>query len=169
MLQQQNNYLQDDPQKTIETIMTLLFSKYWSEEKSESVLCTMYELLLQLLDDSAVREWLVPEVEDIIHKITMFFNDPDFSIADILNQSGYSKDHIRRVFIAETNMSPQEYLNNIRIAHAKKLLEQIDCNQLSISDIGAMSGYYDAKYFSRVFKKATGLAPTEYIEAYCKE
>jgi len=169
MVSQRNLCLQDDPQKTIETIMNLLFAKYWSNVKNESVLCAMYELLLQLLDDSVENKEFVPEVEEIIHKMTMHFNDPDFSVADTLCQSGYSKDYARRMFLAETKMSPQEYLTNIRIAHAKKLLEQIDRNQLSISDIGAMSGYYDAKYFSRVFKKTTGLSPTEYIEAHCKE
>lgn len=164
MLKQQKYCLQDDPQKTIELVMTLLFSKYWSNAASESVLCTMYELLLQLLDDSVENELLAPEVETIIHKMTMYFNDPDFSVADTLRQSGYSKDHIRRMFIAATQISPQEYLTNIRIAHAKKLLEQNNSNQLSVADIGAMSGYYDAKYFSRIFKKVTGVSPTQYLE-----
>lgn len=155
--------LQDDPGKTVETMLQLLFSRYCTKPKNDSVLQSMYELILQLLEDLCERELYPPEVEEIIHKLTISLNDPDISVNEILQQTGYSKDHIRRLFISATHMTPQKYLTDLRITYAKKLLKQSSHNHLSVADIGAMCGYYDAKYFSRVFKAETGFSPTEYI------
>ena len=52
-----------------------------------------------------------------------------------------------------------EYVNKIRIRHAKKLLEQ---KGLPISRIGSMVGYTEHTYCSRVFKKLPSETPSEY-------
>lgn len=52
-----------------------------------------------------------------------------------------------------------EYVNKIRIRHAKKLLEQ---KGLPISRIGSMVGYTEHSYFCRVFKRFTSETPSEY-------
>jgi AraC-like DNA-binding protein len=63
-------------------------------------------------------------------------------------------------------MTPKEYLTDIRISYAKKLLREQDQSHSSIADIGVMCGYTDAKYFSRIFRSATGLAPSDFAAQY---
>lgn len=52
-----------------------------------------------------------------------------------------------------------EHLQNVRIEHAKRLLEG---GGLSVDDISVEAGYEDASFFRRLFKRRTGLSPGEY-------
>ena len=54
---------------------------------------------------------------------------------------------------------PLKYLTSIRIARAKELLTGTD---IPISEIGELVGYDNPLYFSKIFKKNTGLSPREY-------
>ena len=54
---------------------------------------------------------------------------------------------------------PMQYIVSLRIAAAKGYLESTDKN---IAEIAATVGYDNALYFSRIFKKRTGMTPTEY-------
>ena len=49
---------------------------------------------------------------------------------------------------------------HLRIDEAKRLL--LTNPELNISTVGKMAGYQDPYYFSRIFKKCTGMYPTEY-------
>jgi YesN/AraC family two-component response regulator len=65
------------------------------------------------------------------------------------------------MFLKETGLSPTEYMNNLRIEKAKKLLTD-NSQESSISDIAEQCGIKDPFYFSRIFKKFTGDTPSEY-------
>lgn len=52
-----------------------------------------------------------------------------------------------------------EYLNSIRLEEAKRLLS---ATQIPVSEVSGMAGYSEQGYFSKVFKKHTGLSPLEY-------
>ena len=55
-----------------------------------------------------------------------------------------------------------EYITETRIAAAKEMLEQGD---LKVYEIAEKLGYESAFYFSKVFKKVTGLSPREYQQS----
>ena len=57
------------------------------------------------------------------------------------------------------NTSPNNYLLNQRIERAKELLRQPD---VYVADVAYRSGFSDPKYFSKCFKKLTGMTPTEF-------
>lgn len=65
----------------------------------------------------------------------------------------------QHVFKSCTGQTPVEYINNLRINHAKEYLINTD---LSISDISEAVGFTDQNYFSRVFKKITGISPVKF-------
>ena len=54
------------------------------------------------------------------------------------------------------------YLTNFRINEAKRLLKD---RNISVKDAGMKVGYYDSNYFAKVFKRVTGMIPSEYREA----
>ena len=70
---------------------------------------------------------------------------------------------MRRKFLEQTVLTPTEYLARLRVDYAKQLLEQKKLLNLSIGDIAGMCGYYDERYFSRVFRAKTGMSPREYL------
>ena len=56
-----------------------------------------------------------------------------------------------------------DYLTGLRINKSKELL----CDdKLSVQDVAELVGYRDLKYFSRLFKKTTGVSPSDYKKLY---
>lgn len=60
-------------------------------------------------------------------------------------------------------MNFTEYLTGLRIETAKALLKN---RELSIKQVCLDSGYANPNYFSRIFKKWTGITPTEFRDIY---
>ncbi|MNE66434.1 HTH-type transcriptional activator Btr [compost metagenome] len=66
------------------------------------------------------------------------------------------------MFTRKTGSKFSGYLLQLRMESAKRLMEQE--RELRIYDIAVMLGYpEDAQYFSKLFKKYTGMTPTEYM------
>ena len=57
---------------------------------------------------------------------------------------------------------PRKYLTSIRVKKARELLESTD---YGVGEIGNIVGYDNPLYFSRIFKKQTGISPAEYRKA----
>ena len=64
-----------------------------------------------------------------------------------------------RLFREETGTTPIEYRNRLRIQRACQLLRGREC---TIGEIAALLGFESVYYFSRVFKKLTGVAPSRW-------
>lgn len=82
-----------------------------------------------------------------------------WSIDDFARQCNMSTYWFIHSFKEYTGMSPLEYLIKIRIDKARELL--LD-SSLSIKEIASVTGYDNALYFSRVFKKLEGSSPRQY-------
>lgn len=83
------------------------------------------------------------------------------SITKIASQFGLGRRRFTYLFERHTGMSPLRYLTEYRIRRSKKLLQTCRC---SIARVAECVGYPDSFYFSRVFKRQTGLSPTEFRE-----
>ena len=156
--------LSDDSSHTAESLMSILLSRYLSLSRTDAVTETLFDALLQLIEELRRKTHSDPVVDMLIHAITTSCNNPEFQVTDALLATGYSKDHIRRRFQQATGMSPNAFLRDVRIRYAKRLLKQRDTLHIPIHEIALMCGYYDVAYFCRIFRRETGLTPTEYIE-----
>ena len=79
-----------------------------------------------------------------------------FDFSAFAQSQGITPTYFRTVFKAIVGMPPVDYLNHVRILKALALLQTTD---LTISEVAAQVGIYDANYFSRLFKKVTGYPP----------
>ena len=87
------------------------------------------------------------------------FTDSEFSIAAIAEELKYSTKYLSRLFKNKQGINYSEYLRNMRISYAVTLFDHgID----SVKSVALLSGFRDPLYFSSVFKKVVGIAPTEY-------
>jgi two-component system response regulator YesN len=87
------------------------------------------------------------------------YMDPDLSLNQVAAQVNLSPSHFSVVFSQETSTTFKEYLTEIRIKKAKELLRM---TALRAAEISYQVGYSDPHYFSHVFRKNTGLSPTEF-------
>ncbi len=97
-----------------------------------------------------------------INKAKEYINDhfdENIKLENICNFAGVSKNYFCNFFKKETGKNIWEYLTDIRISNAKKLLESTDLKNYEIS---LKIGYEDPAYFSKLFKKQTGLTPRDY-------
>jgi len=87
----------------------------------------------------------------------------NFSVAnpveEIVVRSGLAERSFKRRFTNATEISPIAYVQRLRIEDAKKRLERTD---ESIDKISWHVGYEDASYFRRLFKRITGISPSQY-------
>ncbi len=70
-------------------------------------------------------------------------------------------DYLNRVFQKMTGYTIVNYLNVLRINKAKDLL---DTTPIKISEVGYLVGIEDPYYFSKLFKKHTGMTPSQYLK-----
>ena len=155
----------DDAAKTFENLLQIAHRIYHKRENNyQNILDALYEAMCRLLlswhgDTVQDKDY---QVELLKNQIIQSFTDPDFIVGPLLDNAPLSKDHLRRRFAQEAGCTPLEYLTELRIGFAQKLLRENHLLHHSIGEIAVMSGYYDSHYFSRLFKQKTGLSPTEY-------
>lgn len=87
-------------------------------------------------------------------------SNADFDIAAEIEKIGFNPDYFRRCFKADFKKTPLEYLINLRMNLAKKLLRQIPFQ--GVESIANQCGFRDIYYFSKAFKKYIGCSPSEY-------
>lgn len=97
-----------------------------------------------------------------INKAAAYFNE---HYSEQINIDAYAeKNHVStswfiRNFKLYTGFTPMQYILSKRIYNAEALLQN---TQYNITEIAQIVGYENPLYFSRIFKKAKGLSPTEY-------
>jgi transcriptional regulator GlxA family with amidase domain len=100
--------------------------------------------------DSVVRNcenWLAENFKErtAIQRVVEQFNVPERTL--------------KRRFKIATGSSLMDHLQNLRVEEAKRLLES---SKLPVDEISFMVGYEDASFFRRLFKRRTGLTPSQY-------
>lgn len=91
--------------------------------------------------------------------IERHFRDPDLTIDDVARRISTSETYLRRLFRQTFNESPLAFIRRRRLETACLALKE---TQLPIKTIAVDTGFRDAVYFHRVFKKTIGATPKEF-------
>lgn len=130
------------------------------EDRPMRLLGRLY-LLFDALAHEAERDTkphaaLIERVYGYLH------SDDDMSVAAIARACAVSESGLRHIFKAYTGRSLLAERRAFRIKEAKRLLESTD---FSLAEIAERLHFFDAAYFSRVFRSEAGVTPGEYARA----
>jgi AraC-like DNA-binding protein len=96
-----------------------------------------------------------------IERVLRYLNEAyaeDLPMSDVASRFGLSEGHFYREFKRHCGMTPVGYLTQVRLRHAIRWLRDTD---EPVTRIAALTGFRDARYFSRICRRFTGQNPTE--------
>lgn len=96
---------------------------------------------------------------DEVMKILKENVNVNLSIDEICSKTSYGRAYLFRAFKAETGKSIIEYFIELKIEKAKQLILE---NKLSVKEIAAKLSFNEPNYFTKTFKRVTGLTPSLY-------
>ncbi|MDE5618874.1 MAG: AraC family transcriptional regulator [Clostridia bacterium] len=159
--------LDDNAHRDLMSVMNMCY-RYFNTDIREQpkIMMSLMELLENIIAALSDNMGSSQPVENMANMIIDGFSDPEFTVEEIYRDIPLSKDYLRRQFIKERGISPLQFLNTTRISYAQKQLLSKNINNYKKYEIADMFGFMAKLYFSRVFKKVTGLSPKAYTEKY---
>lgn len=119
-------------------VVNKIFDSIKSREKSDNMVEILVDYIRQHYEENITRNTLA----EMVH---------------------FSPEYVGKTFKKQTGSSINDYVNQLRIEEAKRLLKGTDNK---VIDIALMVGFENMPYFSSVFKKYTGCSPAEYKKIY---
>ena len=135
------------------------------EQLIKTYLEQLFILLLREISQKSKTE-IFPSKENmenyIVQAVKNFIDDNirnKITLSDICRHIGYGKSYLCKIFQFYSGIGICEYANKKKIDTAKKLIREGNMNFSEISDY---LSFDNPQYFSRVFKRTTGIPPTEF-------
>lgn len=126
----------------------------------EELFPEIWEAVLHFLNRQALeKDYALKTAEDVEQYIRLHYTE-DISLDSIASIMGFHTVYLNRIFKREKQITPIQFLINLRIEKAKELIRQHP--DWDFTTIGESVGYHDPHYFSRAFKKVTELSPSDY-------
>ncbi|MFC2949642.1 helix-turn-helix transcriptional regulator [Virgibacillus sediminis] len=111
-----------------------------------------------------VQQFSTGEYRPIVRKAVDFIQlnlGEKLSLEVVAAELFITPSHLSRKFKEDTGVSMTEFINQKRVEEAKWYLER---DTIAVTDVALMVGFNDVNYFSKVFKRYTGMAPTAYVK-----
>lgn len=100
-------------------------------------------------------------IDRLHHIIRQNIPNSDFNIDDMAAEMGLSRSAFYKKVKAQTGFAPVDLIKEFRLSHAAELLQTTNLN---ITEVAYRSGFKDASYFGKCFRKRYGMSPREYIQ-----
>lgn len=132
-------------------------------------------MYMEMLLISLMRQYVSPSVKKeetssslskadsiLLNRITDYYAahiSEKVSISQICREFSIGRAHLQRIFREQTGLGAIEYFCQMRIRAAKQLIRE---NKMNLTDTARALGYTSIHYFSKQFKKITGMPPSQY-------
>ncbi|WP_197734428.1 MULTISPECIES: helix-turn-helix domain-containing protein [Sphingobacterium] len=102
-------------------------------------------------------------MERIVKTVNQYLENSEFNVQFLADEVGLSRVQLHRKVKSLTGISTGEFIRNIRLQQAEKLLLE---KKMNISQVAYSLGFTNQTHFTTLFKKMYGLSPTEYIQRH---
>ena len=163
------------PKKSVHILFFNIINHMFIQAKNNGIFCNvsmddiyymnfltiddLYEFSYNFVADNSLYLPINKMAFNIKNYIKENYHDKNLSIDTIAAHFFMSPQYIPKLFKKAFDISITQYIANTRISAAKTLISTQD---IGIKNIAEAVGYDDANYFSRLFKKKTGMTYTEY-------
>ncbi|MBN2744759.1 MAG: response regulator [Marinilabiliaceae bacterium] len=113
------------------------------------------------LDDMKLDSADEKLIEKVMGAIQAHLHDSELSVEMISKHIGISRVHLHRKLKELTGQSPRDFIKNIRLKQAAKLLTVPGAN---VSEVAFTVGFSSHSYFTNCFREYFGVSPTEFVE-----
>ncbi|MBO5798280.1 MAG: helix-turn-helix transcriptional regulator [Clostridia bacterium] len=131
-----------------------------SRARYAASLSSLGDLIVQMITDRLNESGCHPLSLSLRDYLAQHLADPEITMQTLSAHFNYTDDHLRRCFKEDFATTPLDYLFDLRIRQAKRLLRQMPV--WTVEEIARQCGFEDPLYFSRVFKKAVGVSPRQF-------
>ena len=100
-------------------------------------------------------------MERIMKVVNKHLSDSDFNVETLTSEVGISRAQLHRKMKEMTGLPVSEFIRNIRLEQAVRLLEE---QKINVTQVAYTVGFSNLAHFSTVFRKQFGVSPTEYME-----
>ena len=128
---------------------------------SESVLLYTLSLVASNAELGEKKPSDITRFDMILNYVNENYRDPTLTLCKVADIFSYTEKYVSSLFKKHMETGFNKYINSRRINYALRL---IDKGSKSVRNIAGECGFSDALYFSKVFKKKTGMSPTEMIQ-----
>ncbi len=145
------------------SLMEGMYREYHLQRKNwRSIVDTHLQLLDQYIYSFLQEPTLNYYVSVAVTAMLDNLSNSQFSVDAMISEFPFHRNYFVRLFQGQIGKTPLRFLTDHRISYAIQLLETRESSGLSLKEISRMAGYQDYYYFSRVFKKSTGRAPSDW-------
>jgi AraC-like DNA-binding protein len=88
-------------------------------------------------------------------------SDSDFNVEMLCQEVGISRAQLHRKMKEMTGLSTSEFIRNIRLEQAARLLKE---QKVNVTQVAYAVGFSNLAHFSTIFRKHFGITPSEYAE-----
>ncbi len=154
----------DDANQYILSALSAIFSHFYGASEYRTSLLSAYANLMVTCTIAYHQGHShSPLVEEIENNIIQNYPDCNYELDRYLQSFPFSYDYLRKIFKKEIGITPHQYLNEKRLQAAVERLTAMQSDNPSITEISLFCGFRDPLYFSRMFKKRYGVAPSYYL------
>ena len=105
-------------------------------------------------------------MERVMKAINKNLADSDFNVDALTQEVGISRAQLHRKMKEMTGISTSEFIRNIRLEQAARLLRE---QKINVTQVAYTVGFSNLAHFSTIFRKHFGVAPSEYVERESQE
>ena len=153
----------------LDNVFTESSTFIWEIIAGMDTLFDLHNYLVNLVNNFSIEISNKEGTSFLVYSINKYieehFSQSTLSINEMAKQLHFTPAYLCQVYKQKEGITINAHINNYRIKVAKELLRN---KEVKLYEISCRVGYNDPNYFSRQFKKQTGMTPSEFRERYIK-